>query len=121
MVTDNLPDNITPFAPADQMHTQLLTQRYLDECSRAIGRPLWDYEVKILDDLMVIQSKVNRKLAKQGKMGRTHSMDELVHLFCERVMSKDAQKLTEQIMKDGANKEKIYSQLQAIADAPTRT
>jgi hypothetical protein len=109
-------DNITPFVPSDSMRTELLTQRHLDECSRAIGRPLWDYEVKILDDLMTVQEKVNRKLAKQGKLNRTHSLDELVHLFCQRVMTKDAQKLTDAIMADGGKKDAIYKQLQQIAD-----
>lgn len=109
-------DNMVPFVPSDSMRTDLLTQRHLDECSRAIGRPLWDYEVKILDELMTVQEKVNRKLTKNGQLKKTHSLDELVHLFTERVLTKDAQKLTDAIMADGGKKDTIYKQLQSIAD-----
>lgn len=109
-------DNMVPFVPSDTAHTQLLTQKMLDECARAIGRDLWDYEVKILDEILAAQDKVNLKLTKKGQLGKTHSLDEVVHVFCQRVLTKDQQKLTDEIMKDGGKKNAIYKQLQGIAD-----
>lgn len=67
------------------MITQVMTQKHLDECSSALGRPLWDFEVKILDDVLAAQHEANRKLAKLGQLGRGHSLDEVVGVFVERV------------------------------------
>lgn len=105
--------------PEGSTFTAVLAQKHLDECSRALGRPLWNFEVKILDRLMEIQAKVNNKLAKQGKLSRTHSMDELVALFIVRVQSAEARKLTDKLMSDVGGAEsraKIYKQLGDIAN-----
>lgn len=110
-------DNITPFVPTGTLQTQTLTQRHLDECARALSRPLWDYEVKILDEICTVQLKVNAKLARKGAIARTHDVDEVVSVFVSRVLKKDARKLTDAIMSDhSAAKEKIYDQLRDIAN-----
>lgn len=87
------PDNLPPGTAM----TQVVTQLHLDECSRGLGRPLYDYEVRILDDMLTAQSRANLTLMKRGKATSTHSMDEIVHIFVERIShfekGKDAEKL----------------------------
>lgn len=110
-------DNITPFVPIGTLHTMTLTQRHLNEAARALGRALWDYEVKILDEICTVQAKVNHKLTRKGHVTRTHSMDEVIGVFVSRVMKRDAQKLTDAIMSDHAGKkEKVYAELNRIAN-----
>lgn len=110
-------DNITPFVPIGTLHTMTLTQRHLNEAARALGRTLWDYEVKILDEICTVQAKVNHKLARKGHVTRTHSVDEVISVFIARVMKQDAQKLTDAIMSDQeAKKAKIYAELTSIAN-----
>lgn len=111
-------DNITPFTPLPGVaQTQTLTQRHLDEAARALGRPLWDYEVKILDEIVTVQQKVNAKLARVGKANQGHSMDEVVHVFCQRVLTLKGRKLADDIMSDhGAKKAKVYKELTRIAN-----
>ena len=76
--------------PKGSMYSAIITQELLDECARALGRPVWDFEVKMLDMMMLAQGRANIKLNKMGKADRTHSADEIVHLFCEVVKSKEA-------------------------------
>ena len=80
--------------------TNLLTQKQLDECSRALGRPLWNFEVKILDEVLCAQDRVNRKLARRGMVTRCHSMDEVVHLFVERVRHLESERIAEKMLKE---------------------
>lgn len=112
-------DNITPFTPVTgTAQTKTLTQRHLDEAARALGRPLWDYEVKILDEILTVQAKVNRKLVKDGRANRAHSLDEVTSVFVKRVLAKTAQKLTDAIMSDhSAKKEQVYKELNRIANS----
>ena len=76
--------------PKGSMYSAIVTQELLDECARALGRPCWDFEVQILDMILLAQGRANIKLNKMGKADRTHSADEIVHLFCEVVKSKEA-------------------------------
>lgn len=81
-------------------YTQMVTQQQLDECSRAMGRPLFDFEVRVLDDVLSAQARVNKKLAKMGELGRTHSLDEVVHVFTDRLRKLDSHRLAEKMLKD---------------------
>jgi hypothetical protein len=59
------------------MYTKFLTQEMLDECSRALGRPLMSNEVVILDRLL--QKEQERRGAK------VLSKDELTMSFLRSV------------------------------------
>lgn len=71
--------------PAGSAFTQILDQKTLDECARALDRPLLPHEVKILDDMLVLLRKQNQKKFKRGKITQMHSVDEIVSLFVDRV------------------------------------
>ena len=99
-------DNFQPIQPTDHegkplpsgsMFTKLVTQKILDECQRGVGRPLWQHEVAILDDMMLLMQKQNRKKVKQGRPEKIHSVDELVALFVERVNSKHMRDFADKI------------------------
>jgi hypothetical protein len=70
--------------------TKALDQKTLDEAARGLGRPLWDFEVQILDEILTAQKRVNETLARRGEIGRSHSTDEVVSIFIRQV--KRAQK-----------------------------
>ena len=89
--------------PDGSAFTQILDQRTLDECARALGRPLWNHEVNILDSLLVALRKQNQKKVKQGKPEQIHSVDELVHIFIDRVRAQDVQAMTDRIIAGGTN------------------
>lgn len=72
-----------------------ITQRDLDEAVRALGRPLWDFETRILDEILTAQKMVNRKMLKEMRIDKIHSLDEVIHLFVERV--KRAQKAARKV------------------------
>lgn len=84
--------------PPGAMYTSIVTQELLDECARALRRPLWDFEVKVLDMMLLAQGKANIKLAAMGKPERTHSADEIVHLFCECVNDKEMDARLKRVM-----------------------
>lgn len=84
--------------PAGSAFTQILDQNTLDECARAIGRPLFDYEVKILDSLLVGLRKRNQKLARKEEFAKMHSVDEVVGVFVERVKLKHMQQLADKFL-----------------------
>lgn len=71
--------------PKGMMFTAIVTQEILDECTRALGRPLWDYEAKLLDVMLLAQGRANIELNRRGKPERTHSADEIVNLFVNEV------------------------------------
>lgn len=76
--------------PPGMMMTHIVTQELLDEASRALDRPLWDFEVKILDMILIAQGRANIKLEKMGKAHRKHSADQVVTLFVSVVKDKEA-------------------------------
>lgn len=80
--------------------TNLLTQKQLDECSRALGRPLWNFEVKILDEVLCAQNQANKKLARRGQLTHTHSLDEVVSVFVERIRHLESERLAEKMLKE---------------------
>ena len=92
--------------PPGSMYSAIVTQELLDECARALCRPLWDFEVKVLDMMLLAQGKANIKLAKMGKPERTHSADEIVSLFCQCVNDKEMDARLKRVMhsfRDGTN------------------
>lgn len=110
MVADNVPQNT--------MRTQCVTQVMMDECRRALGRDLWDYEVVILDNMMVELQRQNRLMARAGKYAELHSTDELVHLFIDRLQSKEAQELARKITEEAKRKHDTMGQIQDMVDSP---
>lgn len=72
-----------------------ITQADLEEAMRALGRPLYDFETRILDEILTAQKMVNRKMLKEMRIDKIHSMDETIHLFVERV--KRAQKAARKV------------------------
>ena len=84
--------------PKGSMYSAILTQELLDECARALGRPVWDFEVKILDMMLLAQGRANIKLNKMGKANRTHSADEIIHLFCQVVKDKESDAMLKRII-----------------------
>ena len=70
--------------PAETAASPVVTQRHLDECTRALGRPLWEFEFGILQDMLLTLQGINKKAAKKGIL-QGYSMDELVSIFIERV------------------------------------
>jgi hypothetical protein len=75
--------------PPGAMGTMIITQELLDEASRALDRPLWDYEVRMLDTMLLAQGRANLKLAKMGKSHKTHSADEITSIFIKVVKDKE--------------------------------
>jgi hypothetical protein len=75
--------------PKGVMRTEIIDQNMLDEAERAMGRPLWDFEVKILDMICIAQGAANLRLFEMGKPERRHSWDEVLHLFCTVVKDKE--------------------------------
>lgn len=80
--------------------TRRLTQEQLDQCVRFLGRHLLPHEVKILDELLVVQDKVNRKLAKLGKINQAHTPGQVLEVFCDRVRRADSGKIARSIVFD---------------------
>lgn len=72
-----------------------ITQRDLEEAMRALGRPLYDFETRILDEILTAQAMVNRRKLKEYKIDEIHSLDEVIHLFVEQV--KKAQKAAKKV------------------------
>ena len=66
-------------------HGTTITQGDLEEAMRALGRPLWDFETRILDEILTAQAMVNRRMLKEMRIDKIHSLDETIHLFVERV------------------------------------
>ena len=75
--------------PPGVAYSSIVTQELLDECARALGRPVWDFELKVLDMMLLAQGRANIQLAKMGKSERKHSADEIVALFCRVVKDKE--------------------------------
>lgn len=50
-----------PSLPPGSMYTQVLTQAMLDECTRALGRPLFEREVRWLDRVLTKQARLAAK------------------------------------------------------------
>lgn len=89
------PDDSFP----QMVRTRELTQKHLDECRRALGRDLWDFEVRILDYILVAQAQVNYTLLKRGQATRMHSLDQAVAVFIERVDKMQTNKIAERQLK----------------------
>ena len=70
--------------PNETAASPVVTQRHLDECARALGRPLWQFEFGILQDMLLTIEGTNRKAAKKGVL-QGFSLDEVVSIFIERV------------------------------------
>jgi hypothetical protein len=75
--------------PNETAASPVVTQRHLDECTRALGRPLWDFEFGILQDMLLTLEGINRKALKKGII-QGFSMDELVNVFIERVQQAES-------------------------------
>jgi hypothetical protein len=86
----------TGMEPVGVYHGTTITQGDLDEAARALGRPLWDFETRILDEILTAQKMVNARWLKEMRIERIHSLDEVIHIFVERV--KKAQNATRKVM-----------------------
>ncbi len=76
-------------------HGTTITQKDLEEAMRALGRPLYDFETRILDEILTAQKMVNARMLKEMRIEKIHSLDETIHLFVERV--KKAQKAAKKV------------------------
>lgn len=84
---------MTPMPGVYMGHT--ITQKDLDEAVRALGRPLYDFETRLLDMFLTAQKMANAKMLKELRIEKIHSLDEVIHLFVERV--KRAQKAAKKV------------------------
>ena len=81
--TDELPGS--GMTPLGVYHGTTITQGDLEEAMRALGRPLWDFETRILDEILTAQKMVNARWLKEMRIEKIHSLDEVIALFVQRV------------------------------------
>lgn len=92
---DSIPD---ADLPPGSMFTKHVTMTHLKECERAINRPLLKHEVQVLDGIMHAQHCANTRLARRGAINGNHSMDEVVSVFVDRLMSREAKTRADRIL-----------------------
>jgi len=102
--------------PAETAFSRIVEQRHLDECHRALGRPLLAFEFKILEDMMLLVNKQNRKATRNFEINKIHSVDELVSIFVERVQKKDVREIADKIMREADRKQDIEAKLADVAN-----
>ena len=79
--------------PPETAMSPIVTQRHLDECTRALGRPLDPFEFKVLEEMLLKVEKMNAKHLRRYEIGQVHSIDELVTVFCQRITKARAEAL----------------------------
>lgn len=85
-------DELPGGPPPETAMSPIVQQKDLDECMRALGRPLWDYEFRVLEEMMLKEHDINQRLKAQGKGHQMKSLDELVHIFIRRLQVAEAKK-----------------------------
>lgn len=87
--------------PPETAMSEIVTQKDLDECARALGRPLWTHEFKILERLLMERHEFNQQVKLQGRTHEMRSLDELVHFFIKRVQLAEAKKMVKGFVDSG--------------------
>jgi hypothetical protein len=80
--------------PPETAMSPIVTQRHLDECTRALGRPLDAFEFKVLEEMLLKLEAMNRKYLRKYHVEKTHSLDELVRVFVDRIAAKQAEAMS---------------------------
>ena len=81
--------------PPETAMSPIVTQRHLDECTRALGRPLDPFEFKVLEEMLLKVEKMNHKHLRRYQIEQVHSLDELVVVFCQRITKARAKALAQ--------------------------
>lgn len=79
--------------PPNTAMSPVVQQKHLEEFTRSMGRPIYDFEFKILGEMMLNLDYANRRLAKAGQLRKVRSVDQLLEVFIERVRLAQARKL----------------------------